>query len=1245
MLLGILCAAVTGLGYPMNFIISGYLVESFASSGERINGKLTHLSVYNKGKSIIRIFNCWLCTFIVILGFCVVIFSMFQIWTFVVSAQRQIRRIQQMFFNAVLHQEMAWFDSYPTGTLNNRVTQDMNTIHEGICDKLCITVQVFSTCFSGIISAFLFGWKLTLVILSITPLISLTVVLWTKLVASLTTKEIKAYAKAGAVAEEIFTSIRTVAAFNGQQKAMDKYDTNLIDAKNFGIKKSITSNMPIGFAQLLIFSSFAMAFWYGTRLTMQEPENYTVRNVVTICLSVLVSVFTMGRGLTNIESITKARAAAFEIFNIINKPRPLDSGSTDGYKPDKLIGNIEFKNVHFAYPSRPDTQILTGLNLKVSAGKTLALVGTSGCGKSTTIQLLQRFYEATEGEITLDGHEIRSLNIKWLRDNIGVVSQEPVLFGTTIRENIRLGRDGATDEEIEQAAKEANAYDFILRLPDQFNTMVGERGAQLSGGQKQRIAIARALVQDPKILLLDETMSALDIQNEAIVQAAFDKASAGRTIIIVAHRLSSIRTADMIAVLQDGVVVELGTHSELMEKKGTYHSFVRLQEQGNGEEDQRADNLFDSEYSGEVRDMGETQDGEDNWPTLQDVEKMLDPIKSESFQKGSIRRESKEELSEITKKEDGGAADEEQDEGSFAPIRRILLLSKPEWIYIGIGMIAAAIIGGLYSTFALFYSKIMGAFHEQDLIKRVQKTDSLALILLVVGLFTCIAYFITGFLFGKSEENLTMRLRSLSFKAMLRQDMAYFDDHKNAVGVLLTRLATDTSQVKEVVGRQLESLMMVLFTLITALIIAFVHGWQLTLFVLACVPLLIGAIVLKQKSMACLTSKDQKALEEAGKLMTEVVENIKTVASLAREDVFYEQYNASLSGPYRNVLKKAPIYGVTYGIAQSFPFFMNAMMNRFAAWLIAHSYTTFEDAFVVILTIINSIVTVGYSSSFAIDFGKTKLIAQRIFQLLDRKPTIDIYSEEGVTLDQMEGNLEFKNIQFVYPTRPNAQILQGLSIKVSKGQTLALVGSSGSGKSTLIQLLERFYDPAEGQVLTDGIDVKSLHLKWLRSQFGIVSQEPILFDCSIKENIQYGDNNRSVPLEEVIEAAKEANIHTFIISLPQGYNTCVGNKGTQLSGGQKQRIAIARALVRKPKVLLLDEATSALDSESEKTVQEALDNARQGRTCVVITHRLSTIQNADIIAVIKNGKVVEHGTHSQLLASQAEYFAIVNSQV
>ncbi|NWV67954.1 MDR1 protein, partial [Malurus elegans] len=1225
MVVGLVAAAANGTGMPLMIIIFGEMTNSFVESGVESNGKKLKLDFSAYCSSCpqapgvdIEGEMTKFAYYYVGIGFAVLILSMIQVWTFLVTATRQTSRIRQKFFFAVLHQEMAWFDTTQIGTLNTRLTDDINTIREGIGDKISIFLQFFSTFVAGIIIGFIYGWKLTLVVMSVSPLLAGSAAVWSTLLASLTAKELSAYAKAGAVAEEILTAIRTVVAFNGQKKAMEKYDANLEMAKRVGMKKSITTNTCLGLSQFFIFGSYALAFWYGTKLTAEDPH-YDIGRVLIVFFSVLVGAFSLGQAAPNLESVANARGAAYEVYKIINKKRLIDSSSKEGYKPDKLVGEIEFRNIHFSYPSRPDIKILKGLNLKVQTGKTIALVGASGCGKSTTVQLLQRFYDPDQGEITLDGRDIRTLNTKWLRENIGIVSQEPVLFATTIAENIRYGREDISDAEIEQAAKEANAFDFISRLPDKFNTLVGERGAQLSGGQKQRIAIARALARNPKILLLDEATSALDTQSESIVQAALDKARAGRTTIVIAHRLSTIRTADTIAGFEKGVVVEQGTHSELMLQKGVYYSLVMQQVRAN---------LFflflPPNFYSAIDVLGH-----------ETAKQQISSI--EGFQQFTKRvhcsKPNEHPLRNFFQEEDLPAV----------PYSRILALNKPEWLYVLLGVIAAAVIGAVHPAFAVIFGKIIGAFQERDPEKRSKNTVVLSLVFLILGVIILAAYIIQGFMFGKSGETLTMRLRSLSFRALLQQEIGWYDDQKNAVGVLLTRLATDASQVKGATGSRLALMTMTVFTLVTAIIIAFVYGWQLTLLILACIPFIVGANAVSASSMSGHAAEDQKALEEAGRISTESVENIRTVASLTREEAFYERYVASLNCTYRKSLKKAPFYGFTYGIAQSSEYFINAAVFRFGAWLIAHCLSNFENVFVVFSSVIFAAMNVGQSASLAPDYGKAKMSAQRILQLLDRKPRIDSYSEEGEKLNHFEGNIEFRNIHFVYPTRPEVRVLQGLSVKVNKGQTLALVGSSGCGKSTSIQLLERFYDPVEGQVLADGFDTRSLHLQWLRSRLGLVSQEPILFDCSIAENIQYGDNSRVVSQEEIEEAAKAANIHAFIEKLPEKYNTRVGEKGTQLSGGQKQRIAIARALVRNPAVLLLDEATSALDTESEKIVQKALDNARQGRTCIVIAHRLSTVQTADIIVVIQNGRVVEQGTHSQLLAKEGHYYALVNA--
>ncbi|XP_016107770.1 bile salt export pump-like [Sinocyclocheilus grahami] len=1138
-----------------------------------------------------------------------------------------------------INNTITWLDGTVVERPDNSTAYcgDINKINNAIADQVSIFIERISTFIFGFMVGFIGGWKLTLVVIAVSPLIGLAAGLMAMAVARLTGRELSAYAKAGAVADEVISSIRTVAAFGGEHKETERYDRNLVVAQAWGIKKGAIIGVFQGYLWCIIFLCYALAFWYGSKLVIETKE-LTPGGLVQVFFGVLMGAMNLGQASPCLEAFASGRAAAKSIFDTIDRQPEIDCFSEEGHALDKVKGDIEFHSVHFNYPSRPEVKILDDLNVVVRAGETTAFVGPSGSGKSTTIQLIQRFYDPKEGMVALDGHDIRSLNIQWLRSLIGVVEQEPVLFATTIAENIRFGRPGVTMEEIIEAAKQANAYNFIVDLPQKFDTLVGEGGGQMSGGQKQRIAIARALVRNPRILLLDMATSALDNESEAVVQEALDKARQGRTTISIAHRLSTIRNADVIMGFEHGRAVERGKHSQLLDRKGVYFTLVTLQNQGKDTDSDKPD--YKEEGLEKVRSFsrGSYESALRRSLRQRSHSQMSNSIPDAISGKFKIHSDHLE-VEANNKKSKG----KDEDVIEPAPVARILRYNRPEWPCMLLGSLGAAINGSVNPIYALLFSEILGTFSIQDLDEQRRQINGICILFVSIGVLSFFSQFLQGYSFAKSGELLTRRLRKVGFQAILKQEIGWFDNPINSPGALTTRLATDASMVQGAAGSQIGMIVNSLTNIGASFIIAYYFSWKLSLVVTCFLPLIGLSGVFQAKMLTGFANEDKNALEAAGQVSSEALSNIRTIAGLAKEKHFVSQYEEQLQAPYKGAKKKAHVYGICFAFAQCVIFMAFAASFRYGGYLVSNEGLPYMMVFRVISALVTSATALGRASSFTPDYAKAKIAAAQLFKLLDRVPKISISKTEGQSWDDFKGLIEFKGCRFTYPSRPDIQVLRGLEVSVHPGQTLAFVGSSGCGKSTSVQLLERFYEPDEGQVLIDGRPSASISVPFLRSQIGIVSQEPVLFDCSIAENIQYGDNSRTVSMEEIIEAAKKAYLHDFVMTLPDKYETQVGAQGSQLSRGQKQRIAIARAIVRNPKILLLDEATSALDTESEKVVQAALDEARQGRTCIVIAHRLSTIQTADIIAVMSQGVVIEKGTHEELMARKAAYYKLVTT--
>ncbi|XP_068184496.1 bile salt export pump [Antennarius striatus] len=1249
MVVGGLCALIHGAASPLMLLVYGMMTDTFVAYEREVqeltdpNKICSNDTIYWTNGSIYETpeNDTVLCGvdiqgqmtmfayYYVGIGLGVLFVSYFQIVFWVSVAAKQIQRIRKAYFRKVMRMEIGWFDCNSVGELNTRISDDINKINNAIADQVAIFIERISTFLFGFLVGFIGGWKLTLVVIAVSPLIGIAAGLMAMAVARLTGRELQAYAKAGAVADEVLSAIRTVAAFGGEEKEAERYDRNLEQAQAWGVKKGSIIGVFQGYLWCVIFLCFALAFWYGSKLVIDTKE-LSPGSLIQVFFGVLMAAMNLGQASPCLEAFASGRAAAKTIFETIDREPEIDCFSDDGYKLDTVKGDIEFHNVTFFYPSRSEVKILNDLSMQIKSGETTAFVGSSGSGKSTTIQLIQRFYDPKEGMVTLDGHNIASLNIQWLRSLIGIVEQEPVLFATTIAENIRFGRPGVTMDDIIKATKEANAYHFIMDLPQKFDTLVGEGGGQMSGGQKQRIAIARALIRNPKILLLDMATSALDNESEAVVQEALDKVQKGRTTISIAHRLSTIKNADVIIGFENGQAVEKGTHSELLERQGVFFTLVTLQNQGTSDTAKDFSNEDIEDWDPKIRSFscGSSNRSSVGFPFQRHLSNdfVADPLS------GSLKI-----TSENTGENDPDLRVEP------APVVRILKYNQPEWPYMLLGSLGAAVNGSINPIYAVLFSQILGTFAIADLNKQREQINGICVLFCIVALASFFSQFLQGYTFAKSGELLTRRLRKVGFQAMLRQEIGWFDDPRNSPGALTTRLATDASMVQGATGAQIGMIVNSLTSIGASFIIAFYFSWKLTLVIMCFLPLIGLSGVFQAKMLTGFENEDKKAMEAAGQVSSEALANIRTIAGLAKENSFVESYEQKLELPYKTAKKRAIIYGVSFAFSQCVIFMAYAASFTYGGYLVETEGLQYMFVFRVISAVVISGTALGRASSFTPDYAKAKIAAAQFFKVLDRVPKISRSHTVGNKWDNFRGDIEFVNCKFTYPTRPDIQVLNNLVVSVKPGQTLAFVGSSGCGKSTSVQLLERFYDPDEGQVLIDNRPSHTVNVPFLRAQIGIVSQEPVLFDCSIAENIQYGDNSRSVSMEEIIESAKKAYLHDFVMTLPNKYETQVGAQGSQLSRGQKQRIAIARAIVRNPKILLLDEATSALDTESEKTVQSALDEARKGRTCIVIAHRLSTIQTADTIAVMSQGTVIEQGTHDHLMDKKGAYYKLVTT--
>nr|GLL39213.1 ABC transporter B family member 19-like [Ipomoea trifida] len=1196
MISGSLGAIVHGSSMPVFFLLFGEMVNGFGKNQADFH-KMTHeVSKY--------------ALYFVYLGLLVCVSSYAEIACWMYSGERQASALRKKYLEAVLKQDVGFFDTDArTGDIVFSVSTDTLLVQDAISEKVGNFIHYISTFLAGLVVGFVSAWRLALLSVAVIPGIAFAGGLYAYTLTGLTSKTRESYSNAGIIAEQAIAQVRTVYSYVGESKALNSYSDAIQKTLKLGYKAGMAKGLGLGCTYGIACMSWALVFWYaGVFIRNGQTDG---GKAFTAIFSAIVGGMSLGQSFSNLGAFSKGKAAGYKLFEMIKQKPTIVQDPTDGKSLTEVNGNIEFKNVTFSYPSRPDVFIFRNFSIFFPAGKTVAVVGGSGSGKSTVVSLIERFYDPNEGEILLDNVDLRTLQLRWLRDQIGLVNQEPALFATTILENILYGKPDATMAEVEAAASAANAHGFITLLPNGYNTQVGERGVQLSGGQKQRIAIARAMLKNPKILLLDEATSALDAGSESIVQEALDRLMVGRTTVVVAHRLSTIKNVDSIAVIQQGQVVETGTHEELIAKAGgAYASLIRFQEMvGNRD--------FSNPSTRRTRSTR--------------LSHSLS-TKSLSLRSGSLRNLSY----SYSTGADGRVemvSNAETDRKTRAPdgyFCRLLTLNAPEWPYSIMGAVGSVLSGFIGPTFAIVMSNMIEVFYYTNPARMERKTKEFVFIYIGVGLYAVVAYLIQHYFFSIMGENLTTRVRRMMLAAILRNEVGWFDEEENNSSLLAARLATDAADVKSAIAERISVILQNMTSLFTSFIVAFIVEWRVSLLILATFPLLVLANFAQQLSMKGFAGDTAKAHAKSSMIAGEGVSNIRTVAAFNAQEKILSLFGVELRVPLRQSCRRCNLSGFLFGLSQLALYSSEALILWYGVHLVSKGLSTFSKVIKVFVVLVVTANSVAETVSLAPEIIRGGEAVVSVFSILDRPTRIDPDDPDADPVDSVRGDIELHHVDFAYPSRPDVAVFKDLSLRIRAGKSQALVGASGSGKSSVIALIERFYDPIAGKVMVDGKDIRRLNLKSLRLKIGLVQQEPALFAATIFDNIAYGKEDATEA--EVTEAARAANVHGFVSALPEGYRTQVGERGVQLSGGQKQRIAIARAVLKNPAILLLDEATSALDAESECVLQEALERLMRGRTTVLVAHRLSTVRNVDSIGVVQDGRIVEHGSHSELIS-------------
>jgi ATP-binding cassette subfamily B protein len=905
----------------------------------------------------------------------------------------------------------------------------------------------------------------------------------------------------------------------------------------------------------------------------------------------------------------EARASVIRVFEVIDS-RPVISQKPDATELPADAAGLELDDVHFGYQA--GQPVLRGFSLRAEPGETLAMIGGSGSGKSTVAMLLPRFYDVDSGAVRLGGHDVRDVTMDSLRAAIGLVMEDSFLFSDTIRANIAYGKPDATEEEVVAAARAAEAEEFIAQLPEGYDTIIGEQGLSLSGGQRQRIALARALITDPRVLVLDDATSSIDPRMEAQIHDTLRRVMRGRTTLLIAHRRSTLQLADRIAVLHGGRVEDVGSHEELMARSPRYRLLVA------GPDDDV------------VADEVETE------PVLRerstDAGRALTVAAGRDSMLASVPLSPKlqAQLDALPPANDVPNVDE-ADARRPEPRFTLRKLLRP----VLFALLAGLILDGLDALASLALPALVRNGIDNGVqAKAFHAVALVSMIGLAIVLADWVVNIVETMVVGRNGERLLYSLRVKIFTHLQRLGLDFYE--RELSGRIMTRLTTDVDALSTFLQTGLISAVSAVLSFFGVMAALLIINVRLGLTVLAIIPpLIVATLVFRSKSTkAYNTARDRVSVVNA--TLQENVAGLRVTQAYRRERHNLAHF-AGLSDSYRAArMRSQRLIALYFPFVQTLSTVAGALVLVVATGQVRSGVLTAGALIAYLLYIDMFFAPVQQLSQVFDGYQQAAVGLRRISQLL----AIATSTPEAAHPRQvgtLTGRIELRNVHFAY-AGADREALRGASLTITPGETVALVGQTGAGKSTLVKLVARFYDVTSGALLVDGVDVRDYDLASYRHRLGVVPQEPYLFSGTVAEAIAYGRPDAS--RDEVEAAARAVGAHQMIAMLPGGYDHEVGERGRNLSAGQRQLIALARAQLVDPAILLLDEATSSLDLASEAAVTRAIGRLTRQRTTMVVAHRLSTAARADRIVVVDAGQIVEVGSHDELLASDGTYASL-----